>query len=261
AQPADAPAANKLPEHAPRLIELGSLDAATGYRQFVTLDSRGGSLRSIQLSDPRYTTITKPRVPLSVVGSDKVQPQSLELDIPEVGRQWRRLHWRLVELVPEQGPHTRAVFELEQAGLRVRKIYEVRPIDPSADRPEADAYALKFSIEVQNLETEARTVRYILEGPTGLALERIITQQRGSVKTRDVVAGFLTGPATVNHQLKTAADIAGGKTEEWQRPVQYVGLDSDYFSALLCPQGNPESQPPFDSIKQQLVERNSEEPA
>jgi len=76
-------------------------------------------------------------------------------------------------------------------------------------------------------------------------------------------------PAAVNEDaevfgeaiLKTAADIAGGKTEEWQRPVQYVGLDSEYFSALLCPQGNPESQPPFDSIKQQLVERNLKEPA
>ena len=260
ADPAAAPAVAKLPEHAPRLIELGSLDAKTGYRQLVTLDSRGGSLKSIQLSDPRYTTITKPRVPLTVVGDGGVQPQSLELDIPGVGRQWRRLHWRMVELLPEQAPHTRAVFELEQAGLRVRKIYEVQPIEPTAERPEADAYALKFSIEVQNLADEERTVRYVLEGPTGLALERIVTEQRGSVKTRDVVAGFLTSPTSVNHQLKTAADIANGKTEEWQRPVQYVGLDSDYFSALLCPQGDPESKPPFDSIKQQLVERDAKFP-
>lgn len=241
-----------LPNHPARVLQLGSLDPATGFRQYVTLDSRGAAIKSIELSDPHYQTLTKPRVPLTVVGDGGVQPRSLELDIPEAGRQWRRLNWQVVELTPEQAPHSRAVFELEQAGLRVRKTYELRPVETSGDRPEAIAYALRFAIEVKNLRSDDQSVRYVLQGPTGLPLENI----DNTTKYRDVVAGFLTSPTAVNHQLMTGANIADGKTEEWQRPVQYVGLDAQYFAALLCPQGDAFGKPPFDSIKQVLLERD-----
>lgn len=242
------------PVHPPQVVELGSLDAGTGFRQLVTLDSRGAAVRSIQLSDPRYLTLHKPRVPLTLVGDDAMTPRTLELDVPDVGRQWRQLNWRVVEVTPAEAPHTRVVFELEQAELRIRKVYELRRVssDPAAERPEADAYALKFDIELANLSDEERTVRYTLQGPTGVPLENL----DNTTKYRDVVAGFLSSPTAVNHQLMTADKIADGKTEEWQRPVQYVGLDTQYFAALICPQGDPFAQPPFDSIRQKLLERD-----
>src|SRR5436190_21894452 len=77
------PAARESPKFHDRTVELGSIlfDKGKGYRQLVTLSSRGAAIEKIELNDPRYITLkvlNKPHAPLTVVGDDPKAPGTLE---------------------------------------------------------------------------------------------------------------------------------------------------------------------------------------
>ena len=247
-----APPAKKkpaLPKHPNRIVELGSPDPAVGFRQVVHLNSQGAAVNGIEMVDPRLISTVPPHEKLMVLGANEVRPRSLELAVPQLRAKLRKLDWEVVELEPAQAPHSSVTFQLEADGLRVRKKYTLEKVDPKAERPEAAAYGLNVELEFRNLGSEERVVNYVLQGPTGLVLEN----EDNTSKFRDVVAGFLTGPDIVNHQLLSGAKIAEGKTEEWKKPVKYIGLDAQYFAALVCPQGNQIDHPYLESMRQTLI--------
>ena len=72
----DAPdklAAAGLPKFPEKTVKLGSDEFLTGYRQLVTLTSKGAAVKQIELNDPRYRTlkkdVAKRHPPLVVVGA------------------------------------------------------------------------------------------------------------------------------------------------------------------------------------------------
>ncbi|MFN7806100.1 MAG: membrane protein insertase YidC [Planctomycetaceae bacterium] len=238
-----------VPRHPSRTVVLGSDDPSSGYRQSVLLNSQGAAVERVTMADAKLVSLQKPHVPLDVLGANGIRPRSLELDVPQVDARLRLVNWELVKVEPAEAPHESALFAIEVDGLRIEKRYRVWKVDPAAENPEAAAYQFDCDLSFQNLTPKPRSINYVLQGPTGLVLENV----ENTSKYRDVVAGFLDKPGVVNHQLLSAKSIAGGKTEEWRNAVQYIGLDCQYFAALICPRGQAFEQPPFSSIRQALV--------
>ncbi|MGE5193743.1 MAG: YidC/Oxa1 family insertase periplasmic-domain containing protein, partial [Deltaproteobacteria bacterium] len=115
--------------------------------------------------------------------------------------------------------------------------------------------SMKVDLTFRNLGKQARTVNYILQGPTGLPLENVENTQ----KFRDVVVGFETGPGKVAHELMAGKTVADGKGEEWKQPVKYIGTDIQFFAALVCPVPDQLQAPYTKSIRQQLIGLNLKE--
>jgi YidC/Oxa1 family membrane protein insertase len=253
---AEKPPAIELPEFPEENVTLGADDPESGFRQLVTLTSRGAAVERIELNDARYRTLTRPHVPLPVVGSDDVVPYTLSMKVPQLkNADLTRLNRKIREVLPAEGPHTEATFELRIGELEVVKRYALSRVDPQSPRPEAAAYELAVELTFRNLATEARIVNYELQGPTGLPLENVENTQ----KFRDVVVGFVAAPGAAKHELMPGKTIAEGKTEEWQKEFDYIGVDVQYFAALLVPGVDQRENRYIRSAKQQVLGLNLKE--
>lgn len=257
-----ADAAAKLPQFPMKLVSLGSEDFHSDYRQLVTLTSHGAAVMQVQLNDPRYRKLIKDRnkvhPPLILVGEDDVLPYTLELAIPQLAAKPNigGLNWELVEVLPKEGPHSVAVFKLTLENLEIVKRYELPTVVRNgAEVDEAPAYSTKVELTFRNLGKEPRVINYVLQGPTGLPLENIDNTQ----KFRDVVVGFQTGPGAVANELMAAKTIADSKGEEWQKPMKYIGIDVQFFAALVCPVPDQLQTPYTKSATQQLIGPNKAE--
>lgn len=267
-KPADDPANDRAPEHdkpentkparvlpdfPDKTVELGSIlfEKGKGYRQLVALTSRGAAIKDIALNDPRYVTLKKTHEPLTVVGDEpKVKaPGALEMAVPQLGADLRNLNWELVEVLPKIGPHSTAVFRIRLDDIEVEKKYELSEVDPQAANPEAAAYAMKVELTFRNRGKQEKVLNYLLQGPTGLPLENVENTQ----KFRDVVVGFATKQGGVDHELLAGKTIAEGKVEEWKRPMKFIGVDVQFFAALLSPDGDQSQTPYTRSATQQVV--------
>jgi len=255
----EKPAARELPNFPEKTVKLGSEEFATGYRELVTLTSKGAAVKQIELNDPRYRMlkkdVAKRHPPLILVGEDEIEPYTLEMTVPQVKADIQDLNWELVEVSPPEEPHSVAVFRLKLEDLEIVKRYELPTVDPQQPQPEAQAYAMKVDLSFRNLSRQPRTVNYVLQGPTGLPLENVDNTQ----KFRDIVVGFETGPGSVTNELMTAKTIAAGKDQEWRQPVKYIGTDLQFFAALICPVPDQLPAPYTKTIKQQLIGRDKQE--
>ncbi len=93
-----------------------------------------------------------------------------------------------------------------------------------------------------------RTLSYTLQGPVGLPLEDAANAR----KFRDLKMGFLLNTGAVNAQTKTIGQIVSdeekNKVEEWKSPLKYIGVDVQYFAALILPTD--------DQLKDRTIERS-----
>src|SRR5262249_48134366 len=83
---------------------------------------------------------------------------------------------------------------------------------------------------------------------TGLVLENVQNTQ----KYRDVVVGF-EGNRAIDDELMNIKEIVDGKTQEWKRPLRYIGLDAQVFAALVVPEGDQQETPDIESASQELI--------
>jgi len=165
----------------------------------------------------------------------------LELD----GLDLRTGDWELIAQ-----SETEATFSRKLPGrdLEVRKTYRLAAV-PADERDEASypAYHLEFDVSIRNVGTEARRVAYQLDGPTGLPIEGWWYANKigregffgGAAGLRDVVImkdGYdfrQIGCPTI------AKDEFGAPGKD--ALIRYIGVDAQYFSAVLIPQKeNPE---------------------
>lgn len=238
-----------------RNVVLGSLNYASEFRQAVTVTSRGAAVEKIELNDPRYKTLTKPHAPLPVVGSDDVVPYTLALDVPQAGVDTSRRNWELIDVKPEAAPHTEATFRITVGELEITRTYKLGEVNAKESRPEAPAYELTSEVKFRNLAKKSRVINYELQGPTGLPLENVDNTQ----KFRDVVTGFVNGPGAIKHEMMSGKAIAEGKVEEWQKGFDYIGVDVQYFVALIIPGVDQRETPYTRSIRQELIGPNLKE--
>lgn len=286
----------KLPNHATQSVVLGSGDPRTGYGLKVTLSSVGAGIVAAELNDPRYKAL-KPRQPggpvpqLSLLGNDLPElkplapapPVTGHLAIEEIDRSLRkldpnaslaRLNWDVIaEDVEPDGVTKRSVtfgVKTPDGQWQLRKTYEVRRWEkPDANRDEDPAgYQIAMLLSFKNLSSKDQTVVYDLQGPAGLPLENAenaskfrdvkfgFREQDGdlitnSLATRDIVRAF---DAQLKDKNKKVEELKAG-----DRTFQYVGLDTQYFAALVMPQDAAKNQASYlDLARPQLVRRVAE---
>jgi len=271
-----------LPNHPLKTILLGSKDPESGYFLSAELTTIGGSVTTIELNDERYKMLkkldpTKPRPQLKVVGNgfdalsalkplDPSLPQlTLQTAIPEIDAQFRKLNpnadlhrvnWE-IEAVDQDGDNknvnTGVTFRIESPDGRVavRKKFwlaKVKPADGdslSARDHDPAGYELHFALTVENRGDAPETVHYLLQGPVGLPLEN----EDNIRKYRDIKVGFLNDDGTVDYQIVRSSAIAGKKEAEVEelkpapRAFEYIGVDVQYFAALLFPDADQLDSP------------------
>jgi YidC/Oxa1 family membrane protein insertase len=118
---------------------------------------------------------------------------------------------------------------------------EVRDVD-------TPGYLLHLDVKLQNAGPQESTVTYTLQGPVGLPLEDAANAR----KFRDLKMGFLLPTGGINAQTKTVSQVLSdeekNKVEEWKSPLKYIGVDVQYFTALILPTD--------DQLKDRTVERS-----
>jgi YidC/Oxa1 family membrane protein insertase len=140
--------------------------------------------------------------------------------------------------------------------LIVEKRYSLEPVQGAEGSSRAarevrdtvdTGYLVHLDITLTNAGKGQRTVTYTLQGPVGLPLEDAANAR----KFRDLKLGFLQPTGAINAQTKTAsqvlADEEKNKIEEWKSPIKYIGVDVQYFAALVLPTD--------DQLKNQTIER------
>jgi len=281
--PQAAPQDKKPRKEFPRqTVTLGSPDPDSPYFLNVELTSQGAAVAGIELNDRRYRELENPQAPLKVVGNNrerevegrKILDRTFDLTLESLEPalkddvDLRKVDWELVEVVNDKDiPGVKSAATFRYASLDgqvvVLKHYALSKSTQAgaalaeAREMEADGYQLDFRIEIQNAAGEARTVQYSLHGPVGLPLENA----DHTSKFRDVKVGFVNDDGTTRPVAKTTAALAKEKAdngiEEWKAPVRYVGIDVQYFAALLLPVDDQLASNYFETIKPELLDEPS----
>jgi YidC/Oxa1 family membrane protein insertase len=145
-------------------------------------------------------------------------------------------NWELTSHDEKSAVFRRALPELK---LEIVKRYTLAsvPADQSGDA-DYPAYHLKLDIDLRNTDSAARSAAYRLDGATGMSMEgwwyaRKISRHWGGGSLRDVVVRF---NGSSENEIENS-QIAKGKTEPMEgAPLEWAGVDSQYFSAVFIPQ-------------------------
>lgn len=251
AEPAAAVLA--FPKHAPRTVKLGSIEADSKYRLFVTLSTLGGAVAQVELNSPRYRELGKGGKPLRLMHPGALGELSFVTTATGLPKELsiEDRHWEIVEETPSA-----VTFRLATAepGLEFTKRYTLSEVKPNDPASETAAYQIGLELTLKNTGTEARQLAYDLTGPVGVPLENA----ENTTKFRDIAAGFRE-PTYINTVFRPAASIASGDVEDWTKPFAFIGVDVQYFAALLFPVDDQTKTPYFKVARQQLVGANLKE--
>ena len=131
---------------------------------------------------------------------------------------------------------------LPQWGIEVIKSYRLAhaPPEQQADR-DYRAYHLEIGLTIANLADRPRTVAYQLDGPTGLPVEGWWYANKigregffgGAAGMRDVVVHRNGAPLRQIGAPLIADDGFGAPPQN--ELIRYIGVDAQYFSAVLIP--------------------------
>ncbi len=127
---------------------------------------------------------------------------------------------------------------LPRWGLELVKTYRLEPVpeDKQQDN-DCKAYHLFLDVKIRNVGQANRTVAYQLDGPTGLPIEGWWYANKvgyaWGAGIRDVVVSFEQNTP----KMVACKTIADDKLEgAWSdQSITYVGVDAQYFSAILIP--------------------------
>lgn len=255
-------------KHPARTIQLGSMRADSEFFLAVQLTTRGAAVDWIQLNDPRYPEFGNRQAHLTLVGHDPRTPErtfaTMMPDLEELldGASLESLHWELV-----QHNDREAVFQFEtpDASLRLQKRYFLIPMPkPQPGQVEnyrdtaTEGYQLHLEFTLENLQKQPQTLQYTLRGPVSLPLE----DPHNSYKHNDVRMGFLRSGGYVDHSTLLAAKVVeqdhNDRIEIWKRPIQYLGVDTQFFAALVLPGGDQLKQPTIESSQAVLIAERKE---
>ncbi len=190
--------------------------------------------RPLHLIEPESTD-GAPRDPLSfrmtlaeLDGREK--PEDAEIaDLDLLDANW--------ELAAADENHVEFRQSVPGADLQVFKRFSVSP--PAENDP---GYAIGMEIEIRNSGDAGSTheVAYWLQGPNGLPREgwwyaQRVSRSWSSTGLRDVIVGLDHGDY-IEHGSKRCLEIIDDEPiSPWTLPVEYIGVDAQYFTAVLMP--------------------------
>ena len=233
-------------------ISIGSPDPESGYVLAVETTSTGAAVNKIELNDPRYREARNRQAALRVVGHNpKTDLKTFNTSVPGIDvqllgqkRSLATVDW---ELVPGSMSQESVQFRYvaPDGTLEVTKTYRVVAIPAHRlnerrirDRL-TDPYLLTLVVGVRNKSATPLKTGYELQGPVGVPLE----DPDNSTKFRDIRIGFLQSDAATVDVAQLASSDAADKfkrdaLEVWRRPLAFIGVDVQYFAALIRPPGN-----------------------
>ena len=249
-----------LPTHADQTIVIGSPDRDSDYALAVELTSLGASVRSALLN--RYKISENPdhidpTPQLRILGNnlgldekssdarDLGKKLSFDVGFPAIDNVFkaidetvttRNIAWEMIE--PKNAvagtTYSSVLFRLKSPDgtIEFDKRFSVSKAEKEVEK-DSGRYMLDVELTVRNTGKKNRNVNYTLQGPVGLPLENSDTTRF----FRSVQAGFLSDDGDFSAETLSASEIVGAETddeiEEWSSPVRYMGVDVQYFSALI----------------------------
>lgn len=187
-----------------------------------------------------------------------------------------RLDWEVLSEDVEPAAEAQGALKSTTFGIKtpdgvweLRKKYEVRRWEKADAKRDEDpaGYQLAVQLSFRNLSSKELAVVYDLQGPAGLPLENA----ENASKFRDVKYGFRDQDGSLGTTgVKTSSELVSAfdaqqkdpnlKAEELKagnRTFQYVGLDTQYFTALVLPRDAAQKQTSYlDFAKPQVVRKN-----
>ena len=172
---------------------------------------------------------------------DAITPRPKSVNRELDGLKLRTANWRLVEADQDHAVFSRKVPQL---GLEFTKTYRLAKV-PAKMQADQDypAYNLEFELSIRNIGAKASDVAYQLDGPNGLPLEGKwyaykVSRNWGGSGLRDYVISFGGDTPTMINTTKVAADEPSPLHPDTppNKMLTYVGVDAQYFSAVLMPQ-------------------------
>lgn len=170
------------------------------------------------------------------------------------GVQLRTATWKLVE---SDAVHAQFRKTLPEQGLEITKTYRLAEVpEAKADDSAFPAYHLVFEIEIRNVGGESHKVAYRLDGPNGLPTEgdwyaSKVSRNWGGAGLRDFVISFGGGTPGMVGAPAVAAAATGKLPAPWseaEKPLTFIGVDAQYFSAVLLPRREEGAAPWFDEL-------------
>lgn len=210
------------------------------YAEAEGLDEGEPREAKIGLTDPKEIQ------PLSFLMTlEKVDGEIIGRDDEELpGVKLRSGNWTVLPRDPNKPDEAVLEMVLPEHDLRIKKSFSLAKVSQEEAADEnAPAYHLNFQLELENLGAEPREVAYRLDGPTGLPTEgwwyaysSKIGRDWSSPGMRDAVIGYVNNGA-FRHSLISAASMADdARPEKFVQPLAYMGVDAQYFAAVLIPQ-------------------------
>ena len=165
------------------------------------------------------------------------------------GLNLRSANW---EVVPSADKNVaKFCYKLPEKDIEVTKTYRLAEV-PKEQQKDANfkAYHLEFEIEIRNVASEshkeAHKVAYRLDGPNGLPTEGVWystgrVTRCGGMGFREFIVSLGGETPTMEDAVKIAEDKDSPlRPESPNRLLTFIGVDAQYFSAVLLPQrGNP----------------------
>lgn len=276
AEPQEADKGEFTPE--PRTsVVLGSDDPNSGYFLTVELTSQGAAIESLRLNDPRYRDLTdrgKPLELLAAVPYEKSVLRTFDLKSEEFddylaafNTDLLQMDWRLESTqndpdLPNVVNNAVFVAKHPKYELILRKTYSVERVPLEGRNPElvqdtvTEGFLVKLDLSVENVGDVAREFTYTLQGPVGLPLENVDNTR----KYRDIRAGIVgEDGGDVEAVSVTAQEVVenadAGQVEDFIRPFEYIGIDVQYFAALVDPLNDPRKNRYFEKVTPLLVRK------
>lgn len=193
--------------------------------------------------------------------------------VVSLDRQWRKidpnasmktLNWRVVKTQRSKVTDiiSSVTLELESPDgqLAFRKTFTLnrsgdrgdKEEDSKQGKPKVAADMLGVTVTIVNRGRKNAELFYQLQGPVGIPLENAEYGRRH----RSIQVGFIDESDVEAESLLPAALVKQVESEDvelWTKPVKYVGVDIQYFAALMFPGGNQKKDNYFETISPVLI--------
>ncbi|TWT56964.1 Membrane protein insertase YidC [Thalassoglobus neptunius] len=270
--PEDDESKPSLTEFPNKLVTLGEEGFDAGYLIQAQVNSRGGAVDWVILTDPRYTSLNR-KEQLKVIGNpisgglDERVPNSFEMSVAQIDSQLaeyktslNEVEWEVVEQTPES---VTLRYPAPDGSFEVVKTYRISKAELELRDESPTGYMLNMDVVLRNLKDKSLETAYSLQGPVGVPLENVDNTR----SFREIDIATIDDPndptdfTSIHLQAQEIVkqfDRAreGGKpVTAWRLPIHYAGLDVQFFAALVFPERGDEGTAVqwFDSVEPQLL--------
>ncbi|MBL8814641.1 MAG: membrane protein insertase YidC [Planctomyces sp.] len=262
---AAAPAEVKVADYPAEQVIVGSLSADSGFALEAVLSSKGASIESVRLADPRFRDLKQLDQQIQIVGNNDTTDRSFSTSVDLIDRQLKPFgqtlestNWKLEGRTDdESGTRVEFSYESPDHSLRVIKSFLVRKLKASSGSEASDevfrndptAHTIEVELKLINLSDSAKSVAYELQGPVGVILENaehtskyrdikleFLGDEKGATMTAKEIAGFVDdlqeefGSLDRDGLRRKLSD-----QEPWTGVFRYAGIDVQFFAALVAP--------------------------